>query len=165
MFNAAEEGLDSDFGMLERRCLGPDAIANLVFEGGGLVDGTHYVISQRKGSAGLVAVAHGRSAHAGAEHERGANAIVQISEFVQRISGLTDYGRKLTCNVGVIHGGVTANRVPDRAEVRLEMRAFDPQVLDEALQAALALDGLSTIASASDGYRARVEVCCRKRLP
>lgn len=165
MFNAAEEGLDSDFGSLQRRCLGPKALANLVFEGGGFANNVHYLISQRKGSAGLRAIAHGRSAHAGVEHERGANAIVQLSEFVRRISALTDYDRQLTCNVGVMRGGVVVNRVPDRAEALIEMRAFEPDVLEEAVQAALAMDGLSTVASEADGYPARIEVFCRKRLP
>src|SRR5690606_26474544 len=117
-----------------------------------------------KGSAGLTAVSHGRSAHAGVEHQRGAKAIVQLCDFVQRISALTDYDRQLTCNVGVIRGGVVVNRVPDRAEALLEMRAFDPDVLEQAVQTALAMDGQSTVASAADGYRGRLEVFCRKRL-
>lgn len=165
MFNAAEEGLDSDFGPLQRKRLGPDAVANLIFEGGGFADDTYYLIAQRKGSAGLRATAHGRSAHAGVDHEKGANAIVQLSEFVQRISRLTDYDRQLTCNVGVIRGGVVANRVPDYAEALLEMRAFDPEVLEQAVQTALAMDDLSTVASAADGFPARLAVYCRKRLP
>lgn len=165
MFNAGEEGLDSDFGTLERARLGPGTLANLVFEAGACIDGVHQVIAQRKGSAGFLATARGRAAHAGAQHERGANAIVQLAEFITRISGLTDYARQLTCNVGVIRGGVVANRVPDHAEAVLEMRAYDPRVLQEAVDKALALDGLSTVASAADGYRTRLEVYCRKRLP
>lgn len=165
MFDAAEEGLNSDFGVLQRRLLGPDALANLVFEGEGCLDGVHYVVSHRKGNAGLRAVAHGRSAHAGVEHQRGANAIVQLSEFIQRVSGLTDYDRQFTCSVGVIRGGVVTNRVPDWAEALLEMRAFDPEVLEEGMRAALEMDGLSTVAAETDGYPARIEVSCRKRLP
>jgi len=165
MLNAAEEGLDSDFGHLQRRLLGTDAIANLVFEGGKLRDGVHQVITHRKGSAGLTAISHGRAAHAGVDHPRGANAIVQLCDFVQRASALTDYQRELTCNVGIVRGGVTVNRVPDRAEAMLELRAFDPAVLESAVQAVLAMDGLSTVASATDGYPCQVEVICRKRLP
>src|SRR5690606_14505391 len=97
--------------------------------------------------------------------ERGANAIVQLAEFIQRMSRLTDYDRQLTCNVGIVRGGTVTNRVPEYAEALAEMRAFDPQVLDEALGKVLAMDGLSTVASAADGYPARLEVLCRKRLP
>src|SRR5690606_9283977 len=120
-----EEGLDSDFGVLERQRLGHDALANLVFEGAGLVDGQHCLITRRKGSVGLHAYAHGRAAHAGAEHQKGANALVQLSEFILRASALTDYARDLTCNVGIARGGVTSNRVPDAAEAWMEMRAFE----------------------------------------
>ncbi len=165
LFNAAEEGLDSDFGHLQRRRLGDQALANLVFESGEFQDGIQYVISRRKGSAGLRAIAHGRSAHAGARHEYGANAIMQLCDFIQRVGGLTDYSRQLTCNVGVMHGGTVTNRVPDRAEALMELRAFDPDVLDEAVRTVLDLNGLSTIVSPIDGFAARMEIQCRKRLP
>src|SRR5690606_26805918 len=126
MFNAAEEGLDSDFGTVQRQRLGADALANLVFEGGKYHNGEHHLIGQRKGSAGFRITAHGRSAHAGAAHERGANAIVQLSHFIAQVSQFTDYSQEVTCNVGVVHAGTVANRVPDHAAARMEMRAFDP---------------------------------------
>ncbi|MEX0745445.1 MAG: M20/M25/M40 family metallo-hydrolase [Phycisphaeraceae bacterium] len=165
MFNAAEEGLNTDFGAQERRRLGPDALANLVFEGGGFSNDTHSLISHRKGRLRLTATAHGRGAHAGAQHERGANAVVQISQFIERASTLTDYERDLTCNVGAVHGGTVPNCVPHHAEAVLEMRAFDNAVLDRALADVMKLDGMSTVRSASDGFQTRVDLRCTQHLP
>src|SRR5690625_103816 len=51
MFNAAEEGLASDFGVIERQQLGENALANLVFESSSFSDGASHLISARKGRA------------------------------------------------------------------------------------------------------------------
>ncbi|MFA9479502.1 M20/M25/M40 family metallo-hydrolase [Phycisphaerales bacterium AB-hyl4] len=177
MFNAAEEGLDSDFGVHARRCLGPGvspggnpgvnpgALANLVFEGGHLVEGEHRLLVKRKGSARLRIRARGRGAHAGVWHERGANAIVQLIDCLGQTAKLTDYERELTCNIGVIRGGMAPNRVPDFAEALVELRAYDPAVLEQAIAEGLRIDGMSTVCSAADGYAARVEAHCEKHLP
>jgi glutamate carboxypeptidase len=50
---------------------------------------------------------------------------------VQRAAAVTDYGRGLTVNVGWIAGGSVVNRVPQEACADLEMRAFDPSVLED----------------------------------
>lgn len=163
MFNAAEEGMSSQFATLARAELGQDASACLVYEGGDWEKDTHYLINQRKGSVGLRAIARGRSAHAGGRHERGANAIVQLSELILLMHALTDYAKDLTCNVGIVRGGSVVNQVPDLAEALIEMRAYEPDVLEEALDRAMQFDGLSTVASAADGFRASIELSCRLR--
>jgi len=160
MLNAAEEGLSSDFGMLERKYLGQDGLANLIFESGREEDGKHLIKAARKGRARISIKATGRAAHAGAHHPKGANAIVQLSHFISEVSQLTDYDKDLTANVGFVSGGVVPNRVPDRAEALMEMRAFEPAVLRQALDKVLAWDGRSTVASTHDGYQARLDVKC-----
>jgi glutamate carboxypeptidase len=93
--------------------------ACLVFEAGRAADA---VITRRKGTGGMTAIAHGRAAHAGNGHREGANAIWALSRFVDAAQNLTDYDRGLTVNVGRVTGGQGRNTVPDRAEAQLDLR-------------------------------------------
>jgi glutamate carboxypeptidase len=93
--------------------------ACLVFEAGRKGDA---IITRRKGTGGMTAVAHGKAAHAGNAHEEGANAIWAAARFVDAVQSLTDYARGVTVNVGRIAGGQSKNTVPDRAEVQLDLR-------------------------------------------
>jgi glutamate carboxypeptidase len=163
MFNAAEEGLASQFPILARSTLGHNASACLIYEAGDLSCDRHYLINRRKGSIGLEAIARGRAAHAGSRHEHGANAIVQMGDLLFRLHAITDYAKELTCNVGFVCGGSVPNQVPDRARAMIELRAFEPNVLESGLERVMQLDGLSTVASVEDGYRATVELTCSQR--
>lgn len=165
MFNAAEECLSSDFGPLQRRLLGPSALANLVFEPGAIEGGRFGMVPSRKGSTNFTATAHGRSAHAGVRNEQGANAIVQLAHFIDQVTRIADPERDLTVNVGIIEGGTTVNRVPHLASARLEMRAYDPAVLQEAIDQVQALESLSTVQARSDGYPTRMEITCTRCPP
>jgi glutamate carboxypeptidase len=93
--------------------------ACLVFEAGRAADA---IITQRKGTGAMTAIAHGRAAHAGNAHEEGANAIWAAARFVDRVQRLTDYDRGLTVNVGRIMGGHSKNTVPDRVETQIDLR-------------------------------------------
>jgi glutamate carboxypeptidase len=93
--------------------------ACLVFEAGRDGDA---IISRRKGTGAITAVARGRAAHAGNAHEQGANAIWAIALLVDAAQRLTDYARGVTVNVGRIVGGQSKNTVPDWAEAQLDMR-------------------------------------------
>jgi glutamate carboxypeptidase len=88
----------------------------------------------------------------------GANAIVQLAETVQKLAAITDYERNITVNVGTVNGGTVTNRVPHQATAALEMRAFDTETYDAAVEAILALNGPASVQSAADGYPCRVEV-------
>lgn len=76
----------------------------------------------RKGTGRYVITALGRAAHAGADHERGINAIEELAHQVLRLQRMTDYEAGTTVNVGRIEGGIRANIVPDRASVRVDVR-------------------------------------------
>jgi glutamate carboxypeptidase len=91
----------------------------LVFEAGRKADA---IITRRKGTGGMTAVAHGKAAHAGNAHKEGANAIWAIARFVEAAQRLTDYDRGVTVNVGRISGGHSKNTVPDKAEAQLDLR-------------------------------------------
>lgn len=93
--------------------------ACLVFEAGRHQDA---IITRRKGTGAMTAVAHGRAAHAGNAHEHGANAIWTLARFVDSAQRLTDYTRGVTVNVGRVSGGSSKNTVPDRAEAQVDLR-------------------------------------------
>jgi len=107
--------------------------AALVFEAGRKADA---IITRRKGTGAMKAVAHGRAAHAGANHKDGANAIWALARFVDLAQRKTDYGRGITVNVGRVSGGESKNTVPDRAEANLDIR-FETKGDAEWLIAAL----------------------------
>jgi glutamate carboxypeptidase len=76
----------------------------------------------RKGVGDFEIVARGRAAHAGADHERGRNAIEELAHHVLAAQRLTDYSAGTTVNVGVINGGTRSNIVPEEARAKLDMR-------------------------------------------
>jgi tripeptide aminopeptidase len=87
----------------------------------------------------LFATVHGRAAHAGAEPERGINAIRVASEGVTAMS-LGRIDDETTANVGVIHGGQATNIVPDEVVLHCEARSHSEAKLAaqmEAMRAAL----------------------------
>jgi glutamate carboxypeptidase len=100
------------------------ACAALCFEAGRERD---LIVTARKGTASVRAIAYGRSAHAGNAHAQGANAIWSLARFVDRLQSLTDYDRGITLNVGQISGGQSKNTVPDRAEAVVDVRFLRPE--------------------------------------
>jgi glutamate carboxypeptidase len=80
------------------------------------------VKTRRKGSGSVTLRAHGRAAHAGSDFDKGANAILELARRCLEASALTDPGRGVTVNVGVIKGGIRSNVVPERAEAEVDFR-------------------------------------------
>jgi glutamate carboxypeptidase len=76
----------------------------------------------RKGVGDFEIIARGRAAHAGADHERGRNAIEELAHHVLAAQALTDYSLGTTVNVGTIQGGTRSNVVPDEARASIDMR-------------------------------------------
>jgi glutamate carboxypeptidase len=114
---------DEEVGSPEGQAVIVDAIRGssgcLVFEAGRKED---KIITRRKGTGGMTAIAHGKASHAGANHKEGVNALWALARFVDRVQQLTDYDRGITVNVGKITGGQGKNTVPDRAEAALDIR-------------------------------------------
>ncbi len=108
--------------------------AALVFEAGRARDA---IITRRKGTGGLRAVARGKAAHAGNLHHEGVNAIWALARFVDAAQALTDYARGVTVNVGHFQGGLNKNTVPDLAEAKVDVR-FCSQADGQAVVDALA---------------------------
>ena len=89
-----------------------------------LVDGS--LKTWRKGVGEFFVKTKGRAAHAGGEHERGRNAIEEMSHQVIAIQKLTNYSNQTTLNVGVIQGGTVSNVVPEECSVEVDVRVMQP---------------------------------------
>lgn len=158
LLDSAEEVDGADFGQLCLSRLGEEALACLIFEGGYWQDQQAKVVVARKGMAIFRIEVAGKAAHAGSAHERGANAILQLADVVQHVAQFTDYEQELTFNVGTITGGTVTNRVPHFAAAMVEMRAFTPEVYEAGVARMLALNGWSTVQSATGEFACEVSV-------
>jgi len=139
--NSAEEVMSGDFARrCEERC-GQGARCLLVFEGGPVDEAGYHVVTARKGRLEYRLTCTGRAAHAGSNFELGINALVELARMLPQIHGLSDASRSLSVNVANLHAGTVLNRVPHHAVAELEMRAFDPQALEDAGAALEALAG------------------------
>lgn len=157
IFDAAEEIDLREFASVARReC--QNASACLVFEAGRDRPGERRFVTARKGRASFRIAVEGRAAHPGVDHERGANAIVEAARIAQTLAAMTDYDRALTVNPGMIRGGSAVNRVPDRCELEVEARAFDPEALESCAARIRALSGTGFTRSADGTFRCRVAV-------
>lgn len=93
----------------------------------------------RKGVADFTVVAYGRSAHAGADPQRGINAIEELAYQILRLRGLADIRRGTTVTVGVIRGGTRPNVVPEYAEMVVDVRVATRAEMDRIERAFRAL--------------------------
>jgi glutamate carboxypeptidase len=80
------------------------------------------IVTSRKGVARFVLTAHGRPSHAGARHQDGRSAILEVARHIIDIEAMTDYARGCTFNVGQITGGTAENVVPAHCEISIDMR-------------------------------------------
>lgn len=109
------------------------------------------VKTRRKGSGSVTLRARGRAAHAGADFDKGRNAIVEMARLCLSAHGLTDLGRGVTVNVGVIRGGIRSNVVPELAEAEVDFRV---RTLEDGRRVEAALRGLR---SSDPGVTLQVE--------
>jgi tripeptide aminopeptidase len=66
----------------------------------------------------------GRAAHAGAEPEKGINAISLAGQAISELA-LGRIDEETTCNLGMIEGGVATNIVPPQVSIYGEVRSHD----------------------------------------
>jgi glutamate carboxypeptidase len=158
LWNSSEECFSPDFGDVCRAHFDSNTLAALIFEAEGRIGDERLMVVARKGRATWRATAHGRGAHAGSNHQQGANAIVQLGRVVDRIAALTDYSRDLTVTVGRIHGGTVLNRVPHEAVAEGELRAFRPEIFQQAKVSLLALSGKGDVTAKNDKYACEINI-------
>jgi glutamate carboxypeptidase len=127
-----------------RRYAGYDAC--LCFEGGELTPGgDEAVVVQRKAAGTLRVVAHGRSAHSGANPDRGANALLALAAAAQTVAARHDPAGSghLTAVPTVVRSGDAFNVVPAAGELLCDLRADALETFDEVLAGLPAdLDGV-----------------------
>ncbi|MGD8837758.1 MAG: M20/M25/M40 family metallo-hydrolase [Desulfobacteraceae bacterium] len=80
----------------------------------------------------------GKAAHAGAEPEKGVNAIALAAKAIAALE-LGRIDAETTCNIGIIEGGVATNIVPAKVVIQGEVRSHDraklSSVTDNIVQA------------------------------
>jgi len=86
----------------------------------GKADGS--LVSRRKGVGIFRLTVAGRAAHAGAEPEEGANAIVALAHLALAATAVARPDVGTTLNVGTVRGGTHPYVVPERAEAGIDIR-------------------------------------------
>jgi len=101
--------------------------------------------TERKGAGTYRLSVHGRAAHAGLEPERGVNAGVELARQITCVAALGDVVRGTSVTPTTILAGTTANTVPERASVDIDVRvtstAEEGRVGEALLALAPFLDG------------------------
>jgi tripeptide aminopeptidase len=85
---------------------------------------------------GIVADIRGRAAHAGLHPEKGSSAIIAAARALAQMP----HGRldaETTVNVGTVTGGTATNVVAEDCRVELEVRAVDPERVEEVVTAVI----------------------------
>jgi glutamate carboxypeptidase len=90
------------------------------------------IVSSRKGTGDYVITVHGRAAHAGVEPEKGRSAILAAAHLVVGLHALSGRWAGVTCNVGVIEGGIRPNVVAERTVLQVDLRAVDRAAMEAA---------------------------------
>lgn len=103
--------------LFEQQAKGKDAVFNMETASAGQA-----VLVGRKGNIHPELIVKGIAAHAGADLDKGASAIVELAHKIIAVNKLTDKERGLTFNCGVITGGTVANAVADSASLVIDMR-------------------------------------------
>jgi glutamate carboxypeptidase len=122
LFTSDEEiGSASSRALIEQQARGKDLVLCLE---PCLPDGS--LKTWRKGIGSFTIQATGFATHAGADHERGVNAIEEIAHQVIALQRMTDYDRGTTVSVGVVRGGTRANVVPEECRAVVDARVMTP---------------------------------------
>ena len=80
------------------------------------------VVTGRKGTIRGRVAAHGRQSHSGTRPLDGRSAILEMAHQIVAIEAMTDYGRDITTNVGLVRGGTTVNTIPGYCEAEIDVR-------------------------------------------
>ncbi len=114
----------------------------------------------RKGISEIKLRVRGIPAHAGLDHEKGANAIIELARQLLRLQGLTDYARGITISAGTVRGGSAVNVVPAEAEAMIDFRvatAADGTWLEAQLRSWKPFDSRCTLEWTRGSHRPPLE--------
>ncbi len=79
-------------------------------------------VLKRKGGGWFKVIVNGRQAHAGADPEKGINAVVELAHQIGRINKLNDNEHETSAHVTVTSGGDKVNIIPNYAEASIDVR-------------------------------------------
>ena len=99
------------------------------------------MVSARKGVGTYKLTVHGKSAHAGVEPDKGANAVLALARYLDALQAVNGLRPGVTLNVGVVRGGTRPNVIADLATAEIDVRvarATDAAPLEQAMRDALA---------------------------
>lgn len=85
------------------------------------------VTSWRKGIGYYGFEVKGRAAHAGAEPEKGCNALLEAAHQTLQLRKLGDPNKQTTVNFTVFQAGDRVNTIPDLAKVQADVRVLEAQ--------------------------------------
>jgi glutamate carboxypeptidase len=88
------------------------------------------VTAWRKGIGYYGLEVKGRAAHAGAEPEKGCNALVEAAYQTLKLSKLSNPSKQTSVNVTVFQAGDRPNTIPDTASVQADVRVLEAQEYD-----------------------------------
>lgn len=91
----------------------------------------------RKGVGNFHITAYGWAAHAGLDPDRGASAIVAMSNVIQQLAALNDLERGVSVNVGTVEGGERPNVIAPECKIEVDVRiprVADAQPLESAIR-------------------------------
>ncbi|PIE71814.1 MAG: peptidase T [Deltaproteobacteria bacterium] len=129
---------------------------------------TDGIVTRAPGANHLTITVHGKSAHAGAEPEKGVNAIAIAATAISKLK-LGRIDAVTTCNIGTIRGGEATNIIPDTVILEGEIRSHDPEMLDRVTNTMVsAFESAAAEASAhckGDSTRPRVTVHVETDFP
>jgi tripeptide aminopeptidase len=90
---------------------------------------TECIITRAPSANHFEIIVHGKDAHAGADPEKGINAISLASKAIARLE-LGRVDEETTCNIGVLDAPGATNIVPNRVTVKGEARSHDEKKLE-----------------------------------
>ena len=91
------------------------------------------VVTGRKGGVFSILDIEGKAAHSGGNFEAGISAIGELAAKITAIHALTDLGRGITLNVGLVSGGQSVNTVAPWAQGQIDLRYVEPADRDEVM--------------------------------
>jgi glutamate carboxypeptidase len=115
------------------------------------------VVTGRKAGVFMRFSVTGRAAHAGANFEDGASAVVEMAHKIVALSALTDVAKGITVNVGVVSGGQTVNMVAPTASAEMDLRYTAPEDRASTLKTIEAIIARSTVAGTSATFEIYAE--------
>lgn len=118
LFTIAEEG-----GVNGSRCMDKSLLQADV---GYALDGEGHpgeIITAAPGQDRVHFKVHGKTAHGGLAPEKGINAIMVAAKALAGVEKYARIDEETTCNIGIIHGGLATNIVPDLVEIQSDVRS------------------------------------------